>query len=126
MENVEAALLLLKEQALLATKNHDGDFYNRYLADSAVAVVPFGVFRKEAIVQQMADDASPFRSMEVTDTQAIVLTPESGIVTYRATFPAANGKPLSTVFVTTVYAKINGEWKGMFYQQTPLPAARDV
>jgi hypothetical protein len=126
MEHVEAALLLLKEQALLATRNHDGDFYNHYLDDSAVAVVPFGVFRKAAIIQQMADAASPFRSMEVSDTQAIALTPESGIVTYRATFPAANGKPPSTAFVTTVYAKKNGEWKGVFYQQTPLPAARDV
>jgi hypothetical protein len=126
MENVEATLLSLKEQALEATKKHDGAFYNNYLADKAVAVVPFGIFQKEAIVQQMSENDSPLRSMQVEDTQVIVLTPESGIVTYRATFPTINGKPPSTVFVTTVYAKMNGDWKGMFYQQTPLPSPKNV
>jgi len=120
-ENVKATLLSLKEQALEATKRKDGDFYRHYLADDAIAVVPFGIFDKKAIVKLMAGD-SPFRSLQVEDTQVIELTPESGVVTYRATFKA-DGKPESTVFVTTIYAKINDEWKGVFYQQTPLQQA---
>jgi len=119
-ENVEAELLHLKEQALEATKRKDGAFYRNYLADDAIAVVPFGIFNKEQIVDLMAGD-SPFRSLQVNDTQAIVLTPDSGYVTYRATFPANGDKPASSVFVTTIYKKINSEWKGVFYQQTPLP-----
>jgi len=46
-ENVEAQLLRLKEQALEATKRKDGAFYRNYLADDAIAVVPFGIFNKE-------------------------------------------------------------------------------
>lgn len=117
-ENAKDELLSLKEQALEATKRKDGEFYRHYLADDAVAVVPFGVFDKEAIIKMMSGD-SPFRSLEVSDTQVIELTPETGIVTYRASFKTG-GDAQSTVFVTTVYAKIKGEWKGVFYQQTAL------
>ena len=36
-------------------------------------------------------------------------------MTYRATL--ASGQ----VIVTTVYARRNGAWQGVLYQQTPLP-----
>jgi hypothetical protein len=120
MENVAEILLALKDQALEATKRKDGGFYRHYLDDSAVAIVPFGVFDKAAIVKQMSSSESPFRSQRIDDTRAIELTPDSGIVTYRATFQGSDGADASSVFVTTIYKKVNGEWKGVFYQQTPM------
>jgi hypothetical protein len=120
MENTESILLSLKDQALEATKNADGNFYQHYLADHAMAIVPFGVFDKKAIIQQMSAANSAFKSINVDDTKAIVLTPESGIVTYKATYPEKEKNSTFEVFVTTVYSKIDGEWKGVFYQQTPL------
>lgn len=120
MENIGNILLSLKEQAVEATKNRNGQFYRNYLADHAVAVVPFGIFDKESIVKQMSGD-SPFQSLGIEDTRVIVLTQESGIVTYKAIYKSENGeKKKFSVFVTTVYAKINDEWKGVFYQQTPI------
>lgn len=124
MENVESILLSLKDRALEATKNSDADFYQSYLDDNAMAIVPFGVFDKEAIVQQMGSVNSQFKSSRIDDTRAIVLTPESGIVTYKATYEKQDSDIISEVFVTTVYAKINGDWKGVFYQQTPIEKAR--
>jgi hypothetical protein len=44
----------LKERALEATKNADANFYQNYLDDNAIAIVPFGIFDKRAIVQQMS------------------------------------------------------------------------
>jgi hypothetical protein len=122
MENIEKTLLALKDKALEATKNADGDFYEHYLDDSAIAIVPFGVFDKKAIVQQMGSANSSFNSTHIDDTKAIVLTPDSGLVTYKADFERMqDGKKIPySVFVTTIYAKIDGEWKGVFYQQTPL------
>lgn len=119
MEDVKSTLLSLKDQALEATKKADADFYQNYLDDRAIAIVPFGRFDKKAIVEQMGSGHSPFKSVRVDDTQAIVLTPESGVVTYKATYQQED-KTLLEVFVTTVYAKIKGQWKGVFYQQTPL------
>jgi Domain of unknown function (DUF4440) len=79
----------------------------------------FGIFDKEAIVQQMGSANSQFKSSGIDDTRAIVLTPESGIVTYKATY-TKDDQTTFQVFVTTVYAKISGAWKGVFYQQTPI------
>ena len=119
MNDIKSILLDLKEQALAATKNADANFYQNYLDDHAIAIVPFGIFDKNAIVQQMGSANSNFKSSRIDDTRAIVLTPESGIVTYKATYEKGDKKAFE-VFVTTVYAKVRGEWKGVFYQQTPM------
>ena len=121
MEDIKSILLSLKEKALEATQNADAKFYENYLDDNAIAIVPVGVFDKKAIVEQMGSANSQFKSSKISDTKAIVLTPESGIVTYRATFPKED-KANHEIFVTTVYSKINGNWKGVFYQQTPIVA----
>ena len=124
MEDVQAILLQLKDQALEATKKADAGFYENYLADNAVAIVPFGVFDKKAIVQQMSSANSVFKSSKIENTKAIVLTPESGIVTYKATYEREDGQSPLEVFVTTVYAKVGGAWKGVFYQQTATGRAK--
>ena len=119
MEDIKAILLSLKEKALEATNNSDGKFYEDYLSDNAVAIVPIGVFDKKAIIEQMSSKYSQFKSSKIEDTKAIVLTPESGIVTYKATYQKQD-KSEYIVFVTTVYAKLDNAWKGIIYQQTPL------
>lgn len=119
IENVSEVLLSLKEEALEATKNADSDFYENYLDKDALAIVPAGVFDKNAIVQQMGSSQSAFRSLSVNDTKAVALSPESGFVTYKAVFEKPD-KTTFEVFVTTIYAKRDGGWKGILYQQTPV------
>jgi hypothetical protein len=43
------------------------------------------------------------------------------LVTYRATFVAPGELPVE-MFVSTVYRRYHDGWKGVFYQQTPLPS----
>jgi hypothetical protein len=116
MDEVEATLLSLKEQVLAATRDRDQDFYRGYLADDAIAVLPAGVFDKAAVVAAVGAPQVPFQASKIEDTRVKVLSPDTGIVTYRATL--ASG----VVFVTTVYARRNGTWQGVLYQQTPLTA----
>jgi hypothetical protein len=117
MEDVEAILRSLKDRALAATRSRDQDFYRGYLADDAIAVLPAGVFDKAAVIAALGSSQVPFQSSTVEDTRVLVLSPDAGVVTYRASL--ASGQ----VFVTTVYARRNGTWQGVLYQQTPLPAA---
>jgi hypothetical protein len=97
-------------------------FIRIILPGNAIAIVPFGVFDKAAIVKQMGSANSQFKSSKIEDTKAIVPTPESGLVTYKAIYEKQREGTNNSysVFVTTVYAKINDEWKGVFYQQTPV------
>jgi hypothetical protein len=48
------------------------------------------------------------------------------VVTYIATFAVRRAEQPTTVsmFVTTIYAKRNGTWNGVLYQQTPLQPQR--
>jgi ketosteroid isomerase-like protein len=115
MSDAEQELLDLKERALTATRERDQAFYQDYLADDAVAVLPAGVFGKAAVVAALAGPQVSFQSSAVQDTQVTVLGPDAGVVTYRAVLTGG------TVFVTTVYARRDGRWRGVLYQQTPLP-----
>jgi hypothetical protein len=113
MADVVEELLELKQQALDATQRADGTFYEGYLADDAVAITPYGVFDKAAIVAQMSSPQSSFKSDAIDDERAIELSPTSGVVSYRAIYGDR------AVYVTTIYRRDSDGWKGLFYQQTP-------
>jgi hypothetical protein len=117
MDEVTSALLALKDQALAATKARDQDFYRGYLADDAIAILPAGVFDKAAIVAALGAPTVPFQSSEIKDTRVVVLGPDAGAVTYRATLATGD------VMTTTIYARRNGVWHGVLYQQTPVTAS---
>jgi uncharacterized protein DUF4440 len=117
---IQAELLALKNAALRATAAGDVAFYADYLSEQALGVTPFGVFNKQQILQGMKDGRS-FRSKSVDDEHAMALGADAGLVTYRATFESAEGQE-SVFFVSTLYRRFPDGWKGVFYQQTPLPA----
>jgi len=115
---IEAVLLALKAAAIRANEKSDLAFYAEYLADDAIGVTPQGVFNKQQILAALK--AGGFRSTRVEDTRALALSDDAGLVTYRAWFEIA-GAPAKPVFVTTLYRRYVDGWKGVFYQQTPLP-----
>jgi hypothetical protein len=117
-DDVEATLRALKDRVLAATREHDQEFYRGYLADDAVAVLPAGVFDKAAVIAAVGAPRVPFQASAIEDTRVKVLGPDTGIVTYRATLGD------QVMFVTTVYARRDGAWQGVFYQQTPLAGPR--
>ena len=119
MHNVKSILLSLNEKTLEAAKNADAKFHEDYLHDSVIAILPFGIVGKRAVVEQLGSANSPFRSSKTDDTRVIVLSSMSGFVTYKATYTTPDHKTFEVV-VTTVYAKIGGLWKGVLYQQTPI------
>jgi ketosteroid isomerase-like protein len=120
MSTVTEDLLRLKNDALSATQRADGEFYAGYLADDAVAITPYGVFDKAAVVAQMSSPSSSFKSESVDDVRAVELSPTSGVVSYRAHYPARGDAAATSVYVTTVYRRDPDGWKGVVYQQTPV------
>jgi hypothetical protein len=113
---IEQELLDLKDQALEATRKRDTAFYREYLTDDAIAVVPAGIFTRDQIVGAMGQGT--FQSSAIDDERAVPLGTDAGMVTYVATF--GEGGEARRAFVTTVYRRLDGAWRGVFYQQTPL------
>ncbi len=117
---IEAILVALKAAAIRATEKGDADFYANYLADNAIGVTPLGVFNKQQILEGMKGGKT-FKSSKIEDSRAVALGLDAGLVTYRATFEAP-GEPPVEMFVSTLYRRYHDGWKGVFYQQTPLPS----
>jgi len=113
---IESELMRLKDAALAATRARDLAFYRGYLAEDAIAVLPVGVMGKEAILR--AVERGAIQGADIAGTRVLVLGPDAGLVTYRATFEG-EGRRLAA-FVTTLYARREGRWLGVLYQQTPL------
>lgn len=55
-----------------------------------------------------------FQSTAIEDTRVLVLSPDAGVVTYRAAFAGWSA------LVSTCYRKRDGRWWGVLYQQTVL------
>jgi hypothetical protein len=124
IEIVEEELLQLKESAIQATANSDASFYDDYLSEDAIGVTPGGVLTKGQIVAAIAQ-GSNFKSSKIDASQAKALSLDSGLVTYRATFDNPDGTT-ADVFVSTLYKRTSQGWKGVFYQQTPMPSRSPI
>ena len=115
---IEAVLLALKAAAVLATEKADVGFYASYLADNAIGVTPQGIFNKQQILDGIRSGKA-FHSSKIENSRAVALGSDAGIVTYRATLE--DGASPTQVFVSTLYRHYHDGWKGVLYQQTPLP-----
>lgn len=116
---IEAVLLALKAAAIRANEKGDVSFYAEYFADDAIGVTPHGVFDKQQMLAALRNGS--FRSTKVEDTRAFAFSDDAGMVTYRAWFEEVDGPPRE-VFVSTLYRRYVDGWKGVFHQQTLLPA----
>ena len=115
---ITSELRELKDKAVAASAVNDRNFYESYLDDAAIAILPLGMLRKEQVLASMTGEKAPFAAKRIEDEKIVPLGSDAGIVTYKATYDGPKGE--FSVLVTTVYAKRGGRWRGMLYQQTPI------
>jgi hypothetical protein len=109
----------LKDRALKASAQNDSEFYDSYLSDDAVAVLPEGRLDKAQLLASMIGERAPFAPKRIEDTRIRALGSDAGVVTFRAIHQ--RGAEEVAVLVTTVYERRADGWKSVHYQQTPLP-----
>ena len=110
----------LKRHELKASSENDRDFYDAFLADDAVAILPAGQLSKAEVLNSMQGDKAPFSAKRIEDTEVKALGPDAGLVTYKAFYDQQGGGEYA-VAATTVYHREADGWKGVLYQQTKLP-----
>jgi hypothetical protein len=94
------------------------EFYDAFLTDDAVMVVPVGVLERDACIAAF-EAAAPWSRFELSDMRVLPLGEDGAIVTYRAT-AEREGHPEYTALVSTTYVRQDGEWLIAFHQQTPV------
>jgi uncharacterized protein (TIGR02246 family) len=110
----------LERQGWVALSGASGaEFYNDLMADDGLMVFPGVVFDKQETLQGIAD-APPWASFELSDTRVINATPDTAVVTYRATAQRSGEAPYRAL-MSTAYVRRNGSWRLILHQQTPDP-----
>jgi hypothetical protein len=94
------------------------EFYDAFLTDDAIMVVPVGVMDRDACIAAFAA-AAPWSRFELADMRVLPLGEEAATVVYRAT-AQREGHPEYTALMSTSYVRRDGEWLIAFHQQTPV------
>jgi hypothetical protein len=92
-------------------------FYDEVMADDGLMVFPGTILDRDASLAAIAS-AAPWASFELIDVQAVELSADAGLVTYRAVAQRP-GRPPYEALMTSVYSRREGAWRLVLHQQTP-------
>jgi hypothetical protein len=106
-------------QALSTSGEAAQDFYRQVLADEPVMLFPGGFVLdgRDAIVASMG--GPPWSWYRLEDARVFQPTPETALVTYRATARRYE-QPDYVALMSSLYVRVGNEWKLIFHQHTPV------
>ncbi len=99
---------------------HGAAFYDELMIADARMVFPGFVLDKRQTVEAISG-APPWESFALEDIRVIEATPDTGVVTYRATARREGAAPYHAL-MSSVYAGVDGRGRLRLHPQTPTPA----
>jgi hypothetical protein len=120
--DLTSTLLTEEKAAWDANLAGDGDYYDKWLLDDAIAVSPWGVLDRHSAVATIRENRNPYTNYRLDDAKSVAMGPDAAILTYRAEVTGENdGEPFThTVYASSGYVRRDGVWRGAFHQQTLL------
>jgi hypothetical protein len=112
-------LLDLEEKGWQALSSGRGaEFYDAFMTDDAVMVLPFAVLDRSATVAAMRD-APPWSTHHLEDVRVVELGDSGATLIYRATAQRED-QPEYRALMSTTYVRQDDEWLVAMHQQTPV------
>jgi hypothetical protein len=121
--SLEATLTQLERDSWVAWQNHDGGFFDRFLADDHVEVHGPGVTTgKGGVVAHVASDACVVSSYRLDQFRFTRFNERTALLTYRAEQDTnCQGFHVpSPVWVSSLFVRRKGEWRNALYVHTPI------
>ena len=118
---VSDALVALERQSWVAWKNHDGKFFDAFLADDHVELGANGPAGKQAVVKFVEGGACTVESYTLSDFRYMRVSDTAAVLVYRAEqkTKCGGGDVPSPVWATSVYGFRDGKWRNVLYQHLP-------
>jgi hypothetical protein len=112
-------LLALEKQGWDALCNGTGsDFYGKLMTHDALMVMANGqVMTRQEVVEALRN-APPWEAFEFQDPRTVLVGSEGGAIVYRCTAHRPGAAPFEGA-MSSVYVRMQGEWRLALYQQTP-------
>ena len=119
MDSLQVELTTLEERGWQALSEGTGaEFYDAFLTDDAIMILPFAVLDRTAAIAAMRD-APPWSAYSLSDVLVVRLGEAAAMLVYRAT-AQREGQPEYRALMSTTYERIEDEWLVKLHQQTPL------
>ncbi len=120
------ALMALEKSAYEACKNKDAKFWGSFLANSFVGFGTAGRLDKAAAIKEYGGTDCDVKSYSLSDEKMTQLGDNVAFVTYKTNINAtcAGQKVPVNAMASGVYVRSNGQWKGAFHAETPVPDAK--
>ena len=115
-------LIELEEQGWQALAS-EGDaaqtFYDAVLHDDAVMLFPGGMRLegKQRILESLA--AQPWKTYQIESPQTLSLSDKAALLAYKVSAQREGDEPYEAL-ISSTYTKVDGQWKLIFHQQTPV------
>jgi hypothetical protein len=117
---LQETLVKLEKQSWEAWKNHDGKFFEGFLADEHIDVGGGGTTNKATTVSGVNSPACTVKTYAVDHFELTVLDTNAAILTYHAAQDTTcGGHPVpSPTWVSSVYIKHGDRWQNALFQQS--------
>ena len=121
MQASQAELVALEKRGWEAWKNKDSAAYRAVLADDAVSNGRSGVATVAQMVSSLKDCDVRSYAFDESTVRVTNVAPNVALLTFRATQDATCGGTAApaTVWASSLYVRRGGEWRNVFYQETP-------
>lgn len=120
-DSLEETLLGREREFVKAIQEKDQPKLKAMLADDACTVVPeLGRQTGQQILERLA--STTVERSSITDVKVIEVTADVGILSFKYAWagdPGKEGERQGLFYSTSTWVKRGGEWKVIFYQQTP-------
>jgi uncharacterized protein (TIGR02246 family) len=117
-------LLAQEEKLIRAVNAKDKAAIAKLLSDEAMSITESR--GRQTTDQVVADlEKLSFPDHKISEPKAISVTPDVAILTYKfSSTGGATGQPrtTTTAYATSVWKKRDGQWRSVFYQETPVAA----
>lgn len=102
-------------------KNKDAKPFQSSLAADGVMIGGEGVGTKGDVVKMMASLPCEVKSFTLSDWKLTMIDPNAALLTYKgAADGTCGGKPIPTVWASSVWVSRNGKWMAFSHQETDV------
>jgi hypothetical protein len=117
----QATLVALEKRGWEAWKNKDSTAYRAVLADDAISNGRTGVATLAQMVTGLKDCEVRSFAFDEGTFRVTSIAPNVALLTFKATQDATCGGTAAPtpVWASSLYVRRNGEWRSIFYQETP-------
>jgi hypothetical protein len=120
------ALLAIETKAFEAWKNHDGKFFESFLADNFVGFGPNGRVTRAAAIAAIADTACTVKGFSLSEAQMTPVGPDAAVLTVKATqdYTCGGTKGDPVTWAATIYVRAGDQWKAIYHNESPVGGSK--